>query len=176
VNNDDEAKISAIRRMVALGGASAWLLISFGTADAQEANVWQPTGAATDKFGAAIAVCLSGDEIVCIGVGCGGAEGFDFVEMIAGNWLERPTRLSAGSTTATITMKADGEASQEFGLPVSRGPVDKAFLSQIAGQDTLRLEAEAMGYVATFPLAGFDRALEALPNICAGGASAPTLR
>ena len=42
------------------------------------------------------AVCLPVSEIVCVGVGCRDQNGFDFVEMIAGDWLHGPTRLSAG--------------------------------------------------------------------------------
>jgi hypothetical protein len=71
---------------------------------------WEGTNAAVREQGVAIAVCLPVDEIVCIGVGCRDPDGFDFVEMIVCDWLQGPTRLSAGAHATTSVMEVDEAA------------------------------------------------------------------
>src|SRR5579883_1870381 len=68
---------------------------------------WETASPAAKEQNIAIAVCLPGEEIVCVGFGCRDAYGFDFVEMIVGDWLEGATRLSAGGHMALLTMNAD---------------------------------------------------------------------
>lgn len=130
---------------------------------------WERTNAAGRAQGVAIAVCLPFNEIVCIGIGCRGPGGFDFVEMIVGDWLEGPTRLSAGPHVTTSVMEVDERASRAFNFPVSRGLINRAFLRRLVGHGSLRVEALQSGYAATFPLAGFRRARRMLLRMCAGG-------
>jgi hypothetical protein len=128
---------------------------------------WEKTNAAGLEQGVAIAVCLPADEVICVGIGCRDPDGFDFVEMIVGDWLQGPTLLSAGAHNATSVMSADERASRALNLPVSRGPVDRAFLLRLVGQRTLQIEALWSGYAARFPLAGFGRGRRMLLHICA---------
>ena len=116
----------------------------------------------------AIAVCLPGDEIVCIGFGCHYRGAYDFVEMITGDWLFGPTRLEAGPHVTTIDMTLDAWASRAFNIPVSRGPIRGSFLRQIVGHESLRVQSLKSGYQAIFPLAGFRRARHSLRHICGG--------
>jgi hypothetical protein len=143
------------------------LVVSSG-ATAGLAPRWEKTNAAGREQGIVIAVCLPVSEIVCVGVGCRDQNGFDFVEMIVGDWLHGPTRLSAGAYTTTTTMGADERASSALNLPVSRGPIDRTFLARLARHGSLRVEALESGYSATFPLAGFRRARHVLTRICVG--------
>jgi hypothetical protein len=147
--------------------ALAIVLVALNGDIAAASPGWETTNAAGLEQGVAIAVCLPGDEVVCIGVGCRVPHGFDFVEMIVGDWLEGPTRLSAGAHTTTSVMRADNRASRALNVPVSRGPVDHAFLLRLVGRRTLRVEALWSGYSAVFPLVGFGRARRMLPHICA---------
>ena len=71
------------------------LVVSSG-ATAGPSPRWERTNAAGRQQGIVNAVCLPVSEIVCVGVGCRDQNGFDFVEMIVGDWLHGPTRLSAG--------------------------------------------------------------------------------
>jgi hypothetical protein len=143
------------------------VLVALNVGIAAASPRWEQTNAAGREQGVAIAVCLPGDEVVCIGIGCRDPDSFDFVEMIVGDWLQGPTRLSAGAQTTTSVMKADERASRALNLPVSRGPVDRVFLFRLVGQRTLRVEALWSDYSATFPLAGFWRARRMLSHICA---------
>ncbi len=145
----------------------AIVFLALGGAIAAASPRWQRTNAAARAQGMEIAVCLPGDEIVCIGVGCRDPEGFDFVEMIVGDWLAGPTRVSAGPHVTTSVMEIDEGASRAMNLPVSRGPIDRAFLLRIAGHRSLRVEALRSGYAAIFPLAGYWRARRILLRICA---------
>ena len=129
---------------------------------------WETANAVAHAQGVAIAVCLPVSEIVCIGFGCRNPHNFDFVEMIAGDWLVGPTRLSARAHATTSVMEIDARASRAFRSPVSRGRIDRAFLLRLAGHRSLRVEALQSGYAATFPLAGFRRARRTLLRICAG--------
>ena len=95
--------------------------------------------------------------------------GYSFVEMITGDWLEGLTRLSAGSHVTTTVMKIDRRASRAMNVPVSRGPIRRAFLWSLAGNEneSLRVRALASRYDASFPLAGFRRAHRMLQHVCA---------
>ena len=131
---------------------------------------WEPTNAIGVRQNVAIAVCLPREnEIVCVGVGCRKKGGYSFVEMITGDWLEGLTRLSAGSHVTTTVMKIDRRASRAMNVPVSRGPIRRAFLWSLAGNEneSLRVRALASGYDASFPLAGFRRAHRMLQHVCA---------
>jgi len=72
------------------------LVVSSGVT-AGPAPHWEKTSAAGREQGVVIAVCLPVSEIVCVAVDCRDRNGFDFVEMILGDWLHGPTRLSAGA-------------------------------------------------------------------------------
>ncbi len=154
-------------------GASRFILalvfLVLGGALAAASPRWERTNAAGRAQGVAIAVCLPFNEIVCIGIGCRDPGGFDFVEMIVGDWLDGPTRLSAGPHVTTIVMEADERASRALNFPVSRGPINRAFLRWLVGHGSLRVEALQSGYAATFPLAGFRRARRMLLRMCASG-------
>ena len=132
---------------------------------------WERTNAIGLSLNVAIAVCLPREnEIVCAGVGCRKKGGYDFVEMITGDWLEGLTRLSAGAhiTTSTV-MSIDRRASRAMNVPVSRGPIRRLFLWRLAGHEneSLRVQALTSGYEADFPLAEFRRAYRMLRYICA---------
>ena len=116
------------------------LVVSSG-ATAGPAPRWEKTSAAGREQGIVIAICLPVSEIVCVGVGCRDQNGFDFVEMIVGDWLHGPTRLSAGAYTTTTTMGADERASSALKLPVSRGSIDRRFVARLARHGSLRVEA-----------------------------------
>ena len=137
-------------------------------ATAAPSSRWEKTNAAGREQGVVIAVCLPVSEIVCVGVGCRDRNGFDFVEMIVGDWLHGPTRLSAGAYATTTMMGVDERASNALNLPVSRGPINRTFLARLARHGSLRIEALESGYSATFPLTGFRRARHVLKRICAG--------
>ncbi len=131
---------------------------------------WERTNAAGLGQNVAIAVCLPREEeIVCVGVGCRKKGGYNFVEMITGDWLEGPTRLSAGAHVTTTVMSVDRRASRAMNVPVSRGPIRGAFLWRLDGHEneSLRVQALTSGYEADFPLAGFRRAHRMLRHICA---------
>jgi hypothetical protein len=118
----------------------------------------------------AVAVCLPREEeIVCIGLGCRKTGGYDLIEMITGDWLEGPTRLSAGAHVTTTVMSIDRRASRAMNVPVSRGPIRRLFLWRLIGHEneSLRVDALHSGYEAEFPLAGFRRAHRMLRIICA---------
>jgi hypothetical protein len=149
------------------GAALAIVLVALH-GEAAAAAGWEATNEAGREQGVAIAVCLPVDEVVCVGIGCRGPGRYDFVEMIVGDWLEGPTRLSAGWRWAISVMTADKPASTALNLPVSRGPVGRAFLRRLVGRTILRVEALRSGYSAEFPLAGFGRARRMLARLCAG--------
>ncbi len=148
--------------------ALAILLVASGGAIAATPLRWERTNAPGLPRNLAIAVCLPGDEIVCVGVGCRDGGGYDFVQMIAGDWLLGPTRLSAGAHVTTTVMNVDQWGSRAMNLPVSRGPISSAFLRRLVGHKTLRVQALKSGYEATFPLAGFGRARRMLRQLCVG--------
>jgi hypothetical protein len=136
---------------------------------------WEETNDTALQQNVAIAVCLPREEeIVCVGFGCRKSGGYDFVEMITGDWLEGRTQLRAGGRVTTTIMSADRQASRAMNVPVSRGPVRPAFLWRLVRHEneSLRVEALRSGYEADFPLAGFRRAHKALLRICA--AARPT--
>ena len=148
----------------------ALLLAPFDRATATTSPRWEETNAAALEQNVAIAVCLPREEeIVCVGFGCCKSGGYNFVEMITGDWLEGPTRLRAGGRFTTTVMSADRQASRAMNVPVSRGPVRPAFLWRLVRHEnaSLRVEALKSGYEADFPLAGFRRAHKALLRICA---------
>jgi hypothetical protein len=131
---------------------------------------WERTNAVGMRQNVAIDVCLPREnEIVCVGVGCRKRGGYNFLEMITGDWLEGPTRLSAGGHVTTIVMSIDRRASRAMNVPVSRGPVRGEFLWRLAQHENenLRVQALTSGYDADFPLAGFRRAHRILRHICA---------
>ena len=149
----------------------ALLLAPFDRATATTSPRWEETNAAALEQNVAIAVCLPREEeIVCVGFGCRKSGGYDFVEMVTGDWLEGRTRLRAGGRVTTTVMSADRQASRAMNVPVSRGPVRKAFLWRLVRHENANLRVEALksGYEADFPLAGFRRAHKTLPRICAG--------
>ena len=146
------------------------LLVTLAAVAAAAPPRWEGTNAAALRQNVAIAVCLPReDEIVCVGVGCRKTKGYDFVEMITGDWLEGPTRLSAGAHVTTTVMRVDRRASRAMKMPVSRGPIRQAFLWWLVGHEneSLRVQALALGYDADFPLSGFRRAHWMLRHICA---------
>jgi hypothetical protein len=124
----------------------------------------------------AVAICQPGEEPVCVGIGCEGSGDLEFVEIIAGSWFEGPTRLSAGSKSSSVMMTADRLASSAMNIPVSRGPVDTEFLKSIVEESDLRIETSTPRYSTTFPLSGFESALEMTPQICAELRRAATMR
>jgi hypothetical protein len=131
---------------------------------------WEETNAAALRQRVAVAVCLPREEeIVCIGIGCRKTGGYDFVEMITGDWLEGPTRLSAGGHITTTVMSIDRLASRAMNVPVSRGPISRLFLRRLIGNENERLRVDSLhsGYEVDFPLAGFRRAYRMLRHICA---------
>ena len=153
-----------------LCSALALLLATFGGATAEAPPRWEETNAAALQQNVAIAVCLPREEqIVCVGFGCRKSGGYDFVEMVTGDWLEGRTRLRAGGRVTTTVMSADRQASRAMNVPVSRGPVRKAFLWRLVRHENANLRVEALksGYEADFPLAGFRRAHRILRQICA---------
>jgi len=135
---------------------------------------WERTNAAALRQNVIIAVCLlQEEEIVCVGVGCRKMGGYDFVEMITGDWLEGPTRLNAGGHVTTSVMRIDRRASRALNVPVSRGPIRSAFLWRLVRHENegLRMQNSPSGYEADFPLAGFRRAHRMLRHICAADAA-----
>lgn len=131
---------------------------------------WERVNAIGFRQNVAIAVCLPREnEIACVGVGCVKKGTYDFVEMITGDWLDGPTRLSAGSHVTTIVMRTDRRASRALNAPVSRGLVRPRFLWRLAEHknESLRVQALRSGYEADFPLAGFPHAYRMLRHICA---------
>ena len=145
------------------------LIISAGATTAAQPR-WERTNAAALRQNVAIAVCLPReDEIVCVGVGCRKTKGYDFVEMITGDWLEGPTRLSAGAHVTMTVMRVDRRASGAMKVPMSRGHVRRTFLWRLIEHEneSLRVQALTSGYEADFPLAGFRRAHRMLLHICA---------
>jgi hypothetical protein len=60
------------------------VLVALNVGIAAASPRWEQTNAAGREQGVAIAVCLPGDEVVCIGIGCRDPDSFDFVEMIVG--------------------------------------------------------------------------------------------
>ena len=148
--------------------ALAILLVASGGAIAAMPLRWERANAPGLPRNLAIAVCLPGDEIVCVGVGCREGGGYDFVQMIAGDWLLGPTRLSAGAHVTTTVMDVDQWGSRAMNLPVSRGPIRSAFLKRLVGHKTLQVQALKSGYEATFPLDGFGRARRMLQHLCVG--------
>ena len=146
------------------------LLAPSGEATAEALPRWERANAAALHQNVAIAVCLpSEEEIICAGIGCRKKGGYDFVEMITGDWLEGPTRLRAGGRFTTTVMSADRQASRAMNVPVSRGPVRPAFLWRLVRHENANLRVEALksGYEVDFPLAGFRRAHKMLLRICA---------
>ena len=148
----------------------ALLLVTSGEATAEALPRWERANADALRQNVAIAVCLPREEeIVCVGVGCRKKGGYNFVEMITGDWLEGPTRLSAAGHVTTTVMSIDRRASRAMNVPVSRGRVRRTFLWRLIGHenDSLRVQALTSGYEADFPLAGFERAHRMLRHICA---------
>jgi hypothetical protein len=147
-----------------------------GEAIAADSPRWEATNPVTLRQNVAIAVCLPREgEIVCVGLGCRWKGGYDFVEMITGDWLEGPTRLSAGAHATRTVMRIDRRASRVLNLPVSRGRIRAAFLWRLADHENESLQVQALspGYEADFPLAGFRQAHRILRNICAAERGAP---
>jgi hypothetical protein len=131
---------------------------------------WEETNDTALRQNVAIAVCLPREEeIVCVGFGCRKSGGYDFVEMITGDWLEGRTRLRVRERVTTTVMSADRQASRTMNVPVSRGPVRSAFLWRLTWHENANLRVEALksGYEADFPLARFRRAHKTLLRICA---------
>jgi hypothetical protein len=148
----------------------ALLLAPLERATAATSPRWEEANNTALHHNVAIAVCLPREEeIVCVGFGCRKSGGYDFVEMITGDWLEGRTRLRAGGRVTTTVMSADRQASRGMNVPVSRGPVRPAFLWRLVRHEnaSLRVEALKSGYEADFPLAGFRRAHKTLLRICA---------
>jgi hypothetical protein len=127
---------------------------------------WELTSDAGRRIGVAVAVCQPGEDPVCIGLGCQTNGNFEFVEMIAGGWLDGSTRLSAGTNNTTIELARDLDSSHLMNIPVSRGVIDTSFLSAITEEDTLHIDASVWQYSATFPLSGFEQALKTAPDVC----------
>ncbi len=147
------------------------LLVTSVETTAEALPRWERASAAALRLNVAIAVCLpSQEEIICVGVGCRKKRGYDFVEMITGDWLEGPTRLNAGGHVTTTVMSVDRRASRAMNAPVSRGPVRSAFLWHLVRHENegLRVQNPPSGYDADFPLAGFRNAHRMLRQICAG--------
>ena len=145
------------------------LLAPSGEATAEALPRWERANAAALHQNVAIAVCLpSEEEIICAGIGCRKKGGYDFVEMITGDWLEGPTRLSAGGHITTTVMNIDRLASRAMNVPVSRGPIRSAFLWRLVRHENenLRVRNPPSGYEANFPLAGFRSAHRMLRQIC----------
>ena len=131
---------------------------------------WGKTNAAALHQSVAVAVCLPrAEEIVCVGIGCRKTGGYDFVEMITGDWLEGRTRLRVAGHVTTTVMRIDRRASRALNAPVSRGLIRRLFLWRLAEHEneSLRVQALRSGYEADFPLAGFRRAHLMLRHICA---------
>jgi len=148
----------------------ALLLVTSGEATAEALPRWERANVDALRQNVAIAVCLPREEeIVCVGVGCRKKAGYNFVEMITGDWLEVPTRLSAGVHLTTTVMSIDRRASRAMNVPVSRGPIRRMFLWQLIGHEneSLRVQALTSGYEADFPLAGFRHTHRMLRHICA---------
>ena len=148
----------------------AIFLAPSGGATAAAPPRWEETNAAALRQNVAIAVCLPREnEIVCVGVGCRKRGGYNFVEMITGDWLEGPTRLSAAGHVTTTVMSIDRRASRAMNVPVSRGRVRRTFLWRLIGHEneSLRVQALTSGYEADFPLAGFQHAHRMLRHVCA---------
>ena len=148
----------------------ALLLVTSGEVTAEPPPRWEETNPAAFHQNVAIAVCLPREEeIVCVGVCCRRKGGYDFVEMITGDWLEGPTRLSAGGHVTTTFMRIDRRASRAMNVPVSRGRVRRTFLWRLIEHEneSLRVQALTSGYEADFPLAGFRHAHRMLRHICA---------
>jgi hypothetical protein len=133
---------------------------------ASNASRWELASEAGRRIGVAVAVCQPGDDPVCVGLGCRTGGRFEFVEMIAGGWLDGSTRISAGANETTIKLERDFESSHFLNIPVSRALIDGSFLVAIAEEDTLQVESSVSKYSATFPLAGFQQALKMAPNVC----------
>jgi hypothetical protein len=143
----------------------AWIISAKGaTPDATP--TWELASEAGRRIGVAVAVCQAGEDPVCVGLGCQANGGFEFVEMIAGGWLDGATRLSAGRSNTTIELERDLESSHFMNIPISRGVVDDSFLSAIAKEDTLQVDSSVWKYSVTFPLLGFEQALKTAPNVC----------
>src|SRR5271165_1383304 len=140
----------------------AIFLAPSGGATAAAPPRWEETNAAALRQNVAIAVCPPREnEIVCVGVGCRKRGGYNFVEVITGDWLGGPARLSAGGHVTTTVMSID--------RPVSRGRVRRTFLWRLIGHEneSLRVQALTSGNEADFPLAGFQRAHRMLRHVCA---------
>jgi hypothetical protein len=144
------------------------LILIFPGAQATASAIpeWQAANAVGKKYNMVIATCIPSEETVCVGFGCRDSYGFDFVEMIVGDWLEGPTRLDAAEHTTTVAMSADDLASREMNIPVSRGYVEAAFVARLVGHKTLRVAATDSRYSAVFPLSGFEQAYATLRNTC----------
>ena len=137
---------------------------------------WEGTNPVALRQNVAIAVCLPReDEIVCVGLGCRRKGGYNFVEMITGDWLEGPTRLSVGAHETRTVMRIDRRASRALNLPVSRGRIRAAFLWRLADHENESLQVQALssGYEADFPLAGFKWAHRMLRHVCGAERGAP---
>ena len=120
----------------------ALLLIISAGATAAVLPRWERTNVAALRQSVAIAVCLPReDEIVCLGVGCRKKGGYDFVELITGDWLEGPTRLSAGGHVTTTVMSIDRRASRAMNVPVSRGRVRRTFLWRLIEHENESLQS-----------------------------------
>jgi hypothetical protein len=88
-----------------------------------------------------IAVCLRRESEI-VSVGCRKTGGYDFVEMITGDWLEGPTQLRAGWHIATTAMSIDRRASCAMNVPVSRGPSAGCSLGGSPGMRTRACNSE----------------------------------
>ena len=164
------AKHGRERRGGILCATLALLLVTSGEATAEVPPRWEETNAAALRQNVAVAVCLPREEeIVCVGIGCRKTGGYDFVEMITGDWLEGRTRLRVAGHTTTTVMRIDRRASRAMNVPVSRGALRRLFLWRLAEHEneSFRVQALRSGYEADFPLAGFRRAHRMLRHICA---------
>jgi hypothetical protein len=117
----------------------------------------------------AIAVCLRRESEIA-SVGCRKTGGCDFVEMITGDWLEGPAKLSAGWHIVTTAMSIDRRAPRAMNVPVSRGPIRRLFLGRLARHEneSLQLRALTSAIRRTF-LSPVRRAYRMLRHICAAG-------
>ena len=158
------------RRGGILCATLALLLVTSGEATAEVPPRWEETNAVALRQNVEVAVCLPREkEIVCVGIGCRKTGGYDFVEMITGDWLEGRTRLRVAGHVTTTVMRIDRRASRALNAPVSRGPIRRLFLWRLAEHEneSFRVQALRSGYEADFPLAGFRRAHRMLRHICA---------
>ena len=125
----------------------AIVFLALGGAIAAASPRWQRTNAAARAQGVAIAVCLPGERnclhrrsVAVI------ADDFDFIEMIAGDWLAGPTRTQRRPARDD---ERDGDrrggVARNLNLPVSRGPIDRAFLLRIARPSELAGRSSAVG-------------------------------